>query len=72
MPPETPSAGTCGRSSLFLCRALCARGFPAVWVTGTFAPDGDATPKRHAWVASDGFIIDITAAPISSAPGRSW
>lgn len=72
-----PSENTCGRSSLFLQRALVHAGFAAEWVSGV--PDADSTgPKigffdgrnwrSHAWVESHGFVVDVTADQFGAAP----
>ncbi len=74
-PPAILSAGVCGRSSLFLQRALCSEGFDAMWRSGapsTAKPGagflGSDGWIGHAWVECDGSILDITADQFGLAP----
>lgn len=78
--PLTPSQWTCGRTSLFLSRALNARGFSASWASGTprLSPDGpelgpfgffsETGWQSHAWVQCGDIIIDITADQFGAPP----
>lgn len=71
---DCPSRGTCGRSSLFLQRALVHAGIPAVWRSGS--PHGGrqigcfdgVNWHGHAWVETDGWIVDITADQFGGPP----
>ena len=76
-PPAVASENTCGRSSLFLQRALVHSGFAAGWVTGVPSPDGsdDAVGffdgriwRSHAWVECEGLIVDLTADQFGCEP----
>ncbi|WP_323784271.1 hypothetical protein [Thalassovita sp.] len=63
---RTPSQGTCGRSSLFLCKVLQLNGIAAEFAAGdpTEGPKGFHTAqgwKGHAWVESGELILDLTA-----------
>jgi hypothetical protein len=71
--PTPASAGTCGRSSLFLRDVLRLEGFCAEWTIGNphradggeiGTSEGFFTGMRwesHAWVSCLGMIIDVTA-----------
>lgn len=75
--PAIPSESTCGRSSLFLQRALIHVGIAAEWVSGVPAPNSvgqkigffDGSYRRsHAWVECQGFVVDVTADQFGAAP----
>lgn len=78
--PDVPSRFTCGRTSLFVCRVLQAKGYDAAWVNGVprLKEDGpDEGPygfwdgrrwQSHAWVECAGWIIDITADQFGAHP----
>ncbi|KQW39747.1 MULTISPECIES: hypothetical protein [unclassified Ensifer] len=78
--PVTPSQWTCGRTSLFLSRALAAEGFEASWASGTprlsssgpelgdFGFLSDAGWQSHAWVECGNVIVDITADQFGAPP----
>ncbi|OCP22158.1 MULTISPECIES: hypothetical protein [unclassified Ensifer] len=78
--PTTPSQWTCGRTSLFLSRALTADGFEASWASGTprLSPSGaalgdfgflsDTGWQSHAWVECGDLIVDITADQFGAPP----
>ncbi|CUH65374.1 hypothetical protein TG4357_01828 [Thalassovita gelatinovora] len=63
---RTPSQGTCGRSSLFLCQVLQQHGIVAGFAAGdpTEGQKGFHTAqgwKGHAWVEAENKILDVTA-----------
>ena len=69
----TPSQGTCGRSSLFLCRVLLLNGYKAEFAAGdpTEGRKGFHAPggwKGHAWVQSSRLILDVTADQFGMPP----
>ncbi|OUL66244.1 hypothetical protein HK16_11550 [Acetobacter senegalensis] len=78
--PAVPSQSTCGRSSLFVVKALRHVGITATWKTGVprhfeggpeLGPIGFHANGRwqsHAWVEACGYIIDITADQFGAAP----
>ncbi|MGO4620947.1 hypothetical protein AB4Z34_11225 [Ensifer sp. 2YAB10] len=78
--PALPSQWTCGRSSLFLVRALSTEGFDVVWASGTpradpnepeIGPFGffhEGSWQSHAWVECGDFIVDITADQFGAPP----
>lgn len=78
--PSTPSQWTCGRTSLFLVRALAAEGLDASWASGTprLSPAGpelgdfgflsDIGWQSHAWVECGNIIVDITADQFGAPP----
>lgn len=78
--PITPSQWTCGRTSLFLARALTSEGFAASVASGAPRPSPDGPElgpfgfftqtgwQGHAWVECDTFIIDVTADQFGAAP----
>lgn len=78
--PTTPSQWTCGRTSLFLARALGSEGFMASWASGTprlssdgpeLGPFGFLTHtgwQSHAWVECGNLIVDITADQFGAPP----
>lgn len=78
--PPIHSSNTCGRSSLFLRDVLQQAGHCAEWTNGVprlgeDLPDigsyGFFAGRRwesHAWVVSDGFIVDITADQFGAEP----
>lgn len=75
----TPSAGACGRTSLFVRDVLRRRGYDAQWSNGV--PRRAETPpigdfgflahgrwESHAWVTCQGWIVDITADQFGAPP----
>lgn len=78
--PSTPSQWTCGRTSLFLVRALTAEGLDASWASGTprLSPESpelgdfgflsDIGWQSHAWVECGNIIVDITADQFGASP----
>lgn len=75
--PSIASENTCGRSSLFLQRALIDAGFAAGWVSGVPLPDRSDDPvgffdgeiwRSHAWVQCEDLIVDITADQFGDRP----
>ncbi|MDX1779959.1 MAG: hypothetical protein R3256_01445 [Thalassovita sp.] len=69
----TPSQGTCGRSSLFLCRVLLLNGYSAEFAAGdpTEGRKGFRTSsgwKGHAWVQNRRLILDVTADQFGQPP----
>ncbi len=75
----TPSAGACGRTSLFVRDVLQLQGHDAHWANGTprrsaseeIGPYGFLAGARweaHAWVTCQGWIIDITADQFGAEP----
>lgn len=75
----TPSAGTCGRTSLFVRDVLRRQGHDAHWSNGIprrseTSPIGDfgflvhGRWEAHAWVTCQGWIIDITADQFGAPP----
>ncbi|WP_298161417.1 lasso peptide biosynthesis protein [Brevundimonas sp.] len=75
--PSIASENTCGRSSLFLQRALIDAGFAADWVSGVPSPDHPDDPvgffdgeiwRSHAWVQCEDLIVDITADQFGDRP----
>lgn len=72
--PPIPSLNTCGRSSLFLERALRDGGIDASVCRGV-PQDGlelgffdGASWRAHSWVEAEGRIIDITADQFGAPP----
>lgn len=63
--PSILSTGTCGRTSLLLRTILISEGFNSVWRNGAVADGGGFFNGHgwhdHAWVLSEGLIVDITA-----------
>ncbi len=75
--PAIASENTCGRSSLFLQRALIDAGFAAEWATGVPSPDRPEQPaglfdgriwRSHSWVECEGFVVDVTADQFGAEP----
>ena len=78
--PDVASKHTCGRTSLFLVKALEQDDIAARWVSGVprltehgpdLGPYGFFTGNRwesHAWVLSSAWIIDITADQFGADP----
>lgn len=78
--PHPASRSTCGRSSLFMVRALRREGHDARWANGIprvsaespdLGPFGFHTGARwesHAWVEVGGWIVDITADQFGAPP----
>ncbi|WDZ76013.1 hypothetical protein PWG15_15555 [Ensifer adhaerens] len=78
--PAPLSQWTCGRTSLFLVRALNAEGLDACGVSGTpragplepeIGPFGflhNGSWQGHAWVECGDFILDITADQFGAPP----
>lgn len=78
--PPIPSQSTCGRTALFLQRALVEDGFCAHWANGIpraseegpqLGPFGffdGASWRSHCWVKAEGWIVDITADQFGAAP----
>jgi len=75
----TPSAGACGRTSLFVRDALRREGYDAVWSNGVprlseTSQIGDfgflvqGRWESHAWVTCHGWIVDITADQFGALP----
>jgi len=75
----TPSAGACGRTSLFVRDALRREGYDAVWSNGVprlseTSQIGDfgflvhGRWESHAWVTCQGWIVDITADQFGAPP----
>nr|MBW0149644.1 lasso peptide biosynthesis protein [Phenylobacterium sp.] len=75
----TPSAGACGRTSLFVRDVLRAQGHDAQWSNGVprraaTSPIGDfgflahGRWESHAWVTCQGWIVDITADQFGAPP----
>ena len=60
--PAIASAGTCGRSAVFLARALREAGHPAEACQGWFLA------HRHGWVSARGLILDIAADQFGAPP----
>ena len=76
-PPAVASENTCGRSSLFLQRALIDAGFAAEWVTGVPENGHSDDPvgffdgnvwRSHTWVQCEDLIVDITADQFGDQP----
>ncbi len=70
---RTPSQGTCGRSSLFLCQVLRNNGLDAKFVAGTPSEGSqgywtDGNWHGHAWAEVDGWIVDVTADQFGAPP----
>lgn len=63
--PAVASAGTCGRSSVFLARVLAEAGHAALPIQGWFLAEA---PARHGWVRAEGLILDITADQFGAPP----
>lgn len=75
--PTIASENTCGRSSLFLQRALVETGFAAEWATGLPSLDRPDQPdgffdghiwRSHAWAECDGLIVNVTADQFGDRP----
>ncbi|MDP3403854.1 MAG: lasso peptide biosynthesis protein [Brevundimonas sp.] len=73
--PTIASENTCGRSSLFLQRALIDTGFAAEWVSGVSDRLNDPVGffdgeiwRSHAWVQCEDLIVDITADQFGDRP----
>ena len=75
----TPSAGACGRTSLFVRDVLRRQGHDAQWSNGVprrseLAPIGDfgfyvgGRWESHAWVTCQDWIVDITADQFGAPP----
>lgn len=75
----TPSAGACGRTSLFVRDVLRRQGYEAEWSNGVPGrseewPIGDfgffaqGRWEAHAWVTCQGWIVDITADQFGAEP----
>ena len=75
---STPSAGSCGRTSLFVRDVLRWQGHDAHWSNGIprlaeTSPIGDfgffaGRWESHAWVTCQGWIVDITADQFGAGP----
>ncbi len=78
--PSPNSRGTCGRSSLFLCKALRLEGLECEFAIGNpfdatglnrVSPFGFFSGDRwesHAWAHCGGLILDITADQFGAPP----
>ncbi|KAA8388650.1 hypothetical protein FOH24_12435 [Acetobacter tropicalis] len=78
--PPIHSQYTCGRSSLFIVRALRHEGIAGTWRSGVprhseNGPDlgplgfhGKDRWEGHAWVEAGGYILDITADQFGASP----
>ncbi len=75
----TPSAGACGRTSLFVRDVLRRQGHESQWSNGVprrseTSPIGDlgflarGRWESHAWVTCQGWIVDITADQFGAEP----
>lgn len=75
----TPSAGACGRTSLFVRDVLRRQGHEAEWSNGVprrseTSPIGDfgfhvqGRWESHAWTTCHGWIVDITADQFGAPP----
>jgi len=75
---STPSAGSCGRTSLFVRDVLRRQGYDTLWSNGVprlaeTSPVGDfgffaGRWESHAWVTCQGWIVDITADQFGAKP----
>jgi hypothetical protein len=58
--------GACGGATLLFARYLYQNGFPLSQYVAGERDDG----RTHAWIESDGLIIDISAGQFSDAPAQ--